>query len=302
MVIWPRVMVTIALLGAAFPMGAGAVAAAEKKPAPAAGNEDAEIVAPPVFGGETQPAPPKPEAKPGDPKPAPAPSTADPNDPAYRSGPSPAAAPDRDKLVESLKQQLAEVKPGKTIKKADNDFFAVSTVELVQHKVTVDYPIYQGEKEAAERLADFLSAPPKDAVRKWWVLGRVKAHKAAENLVTKARAQSIEGKLTAFPMTPRTAKKSADDAFVIGTAEIQGDHADVRFQVLQGTRDAANFIMEFILSAAEGAKRQWHVFSRAKSEDEADKFVQQLRSDYDRLEAQRQAVADAYNVRTTRRC
>jgi hypothetical protein len=233
-------------------------------------------------------------------KPAAKPASNDPNSSDYQSGGyQPGTGADRDKLLESVKEQLAQFKTSN--KKAEDDFFAINTIQVVEHQVTVEYPIYHGEQETAERVADFLGAPPKKAVRKWYVVGRAKTLKAAEGIVAKAKTKSIEGKLAALPLT-RIGKRSPDDAFVVGTAEIKGDHADVRFQVVQGVKDTAHFILDFIFGGGEEAKRQWHVFCRAPNESDANKFVEQLRSDYDRLEAQRQAVAAAYSVRSTRRC
>lgn len=233
-------------------------------------------------------------------KPAAKPVSNDPNSADYQSGGyRPAVDADRDKVLESVKEQLAKFKTSS--KKSEDDFIAINTIEVVDHQVTVEYPIYHGAHETAEKVADFLCAQPKTAIRKWFIVGRAKTLKAAEGMVAKAKTKSIEGKLAALALT-RFGKRSPDDAFVVGTAEIKGDTADVRFQVVQGVKETALFILDFILSGGEDAKRQWHVFCRAPNEDDANQFVEKLRSDYDRLEAQRQAVAAAYSVRSTRRC
>jgi hypothetical protein len=258
--------------------------------------------APAIATGKVQQRAVRPEAKSNKSKPGAKPSKADPNSPEYQSGDSKGSStpqPDRDSLIETLKQEIAKLKMSG--KKSDDDFFAVSTLELFEHQATVDYQIHQGEKETVERLADFMTAPPKEAIRKRWIIGRAKAKPAAEVMIKNAKAKSVEGQLQTLKLT-KFGKRSPDDSFVVGTAEIVGDHADVRFQVLVGIKETANFILDFIFSGGEDAKREWHVFCRAGSEKEADKFVQQLRSDYDRLEAQRKAVADAYRVRSTRRC
>jgi hypothetical protein len=159
----------------------------------------------------------------------------------------------------------------------------------------------QGENATAAKLADFLLAQPK-GVREWRMIGRVKTQAAAEKLLAAARAKSIEAQLAAFPVTPKREKKSPEDAYVVGTAEITGYHADVRFQVVLGTKPSADFLIEYTMTGEKGSKRMWHVFTRAKTEAEATRYVEQLRRDYDMLDSQRQAVAQAYNVRTTRRC
>jgi hypothetical protein len=223
----------------------------------------------------------------------------DPNRPDYESNQPSRFDQDRDKVTESVRTKLAAVKT--TGKKTDKDFFAISTIQLIQRRAMVDYFASQGEAETVTKVVEFLLSSPKDAPRRWWVHGRVKTRAAAENLLKTAKTkESIEGKLTAYPL--KSGKRTPEDSFVIGTAEIFKQHADVRFQVLRGIKEAANFIMEFILKDTATVDRKFEVFGRARTQEDAEKLVQQLRNDYDNLEQQRLAIAQAYQVATTRRC
>ncbi|MGA2620588.1 MAG: hypothetical protein ABSF26_23445 [Thermoguttaceae bacterium] len=207
-------------------------------------------------------------------------------------------------LVESAQKKLDAQKPAGSAKKEAGDFFVIGTIDLEGHKAIVDYPIQQGLRKAAEKAADFMAAKPAGAIRVWKEFGRAKNAKAAEVLQRKARSQSIEGQLEAFKPAKGSGRKTLDDFFVVGTAEVFpiAERADVRFQVVGGTQPTASFLLDFILRGTGQTTREWHVFFRAKTQDEADKYIAQLRNWYDTLETQRAQIAQIYHAKTTRRC
>ena len=139
------------------------------------------------------------------------------------------------------------------------------------------------------------------AKRYWQPMGRMKTEAAAKKLLT--RAKVIEKQVEMFPLDKK-GKKSPDDAFAVGTAELnlKTKHADIRFQVIEGTKKVSNFLIAYILAAPDNTQRQWHVFFRTKTAEDADQHVMQLRNWYDTLESQRKEVASIYHARTTRRC
>jgi hypothetical protein len=212
---------------------------------------------------------------------------------------------ERDKLIASIEQRLGELMPLPPAKKAaETDYFVIGTAEMADGLTVVNFVNFltiAGQREAAAAIADFLLDAAHGAKRYWQPMGRVKNETAAKKLLI--RAQLIEKQVDAFPLDQR-GKKSADDAFAVGTAELHlnNGHADVRFQVIQGTKRAADFVIAYILAAPDNTQRQWHVFTRSKTTEEADQYVAQLRSWYDALESQRQSIASIYHARTTRRC
>jgi hypothetical protein len=46
----------------------------------------------------------------------------------------------------------------------------------------------------------------------------------------------------------------------------------------------------------------WHVFARFKGPGEAERFLQDLRAQYDAFQEYRATIARIYNARSTRRC
>jgi hypothetical protein len=212
---------------------------------------------------------------------------------------------ERDKLIGLIEARLAQLKPLPPAKKsADTDYFVIGMTELGDGKTVVNFVHFltiAGQREAATAIADFLLDATGRAKRFWQPMGRVKNEAAAQNLL--ARARLVEKKLEQFPLNTK-GKKSSDDAFAVGTAELNLKtlHADVRFQVIQGTTKVSDFLIAFMLAAPENSQRQWHVFFRAKTTDEADKYVEQLRIWYDSLDSQRREIAKIYRARTTRRC
>ncbi len=232
--------------------------------------------------------------------PAKAASSDDPNSPDY-SPPSEKGGPERDSLLASVKQKLDTFKPGFG-KKADEDFFVVGTIDLKDHHAVVDFVIKEGVQQTADFVADFVLGKPKGAIREWRVFARAKTEKAAEAQRLKAKSQSIEDQLAAFKLsTP--GKKSADDYFVIGTADMNKVtlHADIRFEILNGVKSAADFLIDFIFNRSKDHKGEWHVFYRAHTEAQAIDYRQQMRDWYDSMEAQRAEIAAIYNAQSTTR-
>jgi hypothetical protein len=231
----------------------------------------------------------------------------DPGSPGYVSGSGGRRHTDaeREKLIAAIERSLAELKPLPPAKNAaENDYFVIGTAEMADGLTVVNFVNFltiAGQHETATAIADFLLDAGRGAKRYWQPMGRVKNETAAKKLLT--RAQAIEKQVAAFPLA-HGGKKSPGDAFAVGTAELHlnNGQADIRFQVIQGTKRLADFLIAYILAAPDNTQRQWHVFSRAKTTEEADQYVAQLRSWYDALESQRQSIAAIYHARTTRRC
>lgn len=59
-------------------------------------------------------------------------------------------------------------------------------------------------------------------------------------------------------------KKSLDDFFVVGTADLNAKtrDADIRFEVRQGQRALSEYLVDYVLTTPENTLRKWHVFSR----------------------------------------
>ena len=208
--------------------------------------------------------------------------------------------PAGDELLTSIKSKLAALKPAHG-KVADDDFFVVGTIDLENHHATVEYVIKQGLRQTAEFIADFVQGEKPGTVRHWRAFGRAPNPKAAEAIRTKAKAESIEGRLTAFPSS---GKKSPDDYFVVGTADMNSRtlHADIRFEVLNGVKVTADFLTDFIYKRTRGHEGEWHVFFRGRTEAQVTAYRQRLRDAYDSLETQRAQLASIYHAKSTARC
>ncbi len=227
----------------------------------------------------------------------------DPNSPNYQlPGGQHQAGPERDKLLASIKATLDTFKPAGS-RKGDDDFFVVGTIDLQAHHAVVDFVIEEGVQRTADFIADFVLGKAEGAIRQWRVFSRAKTMKAAEALRTKAKSQSIEDQLAAFKSSS-SGKKSPDDYFVVGTADLNTmtSNADVRFEILNGVKAAADFLIDFIFNQPQNHTGEWHVFYRAHTEAEATAYRQQMRNWYDSMEAQRAQIAAIYNAKTTRRC
>lgn len=198
-----------------------------------------------------------------------------------------------EKRLAAMPLQEAGKKPG------DDDFFALGLVEMTKPQPTVSFQVVRGVRKAAMAVADFLSG---GSDRQWKPVARTKTELVAKKFLT--TAQSIEKKVKAFPLTTKGGKKEADDFFAVGTAELRllDRHADIRFQVMGGTKEVANFLVAYILAAPEGTERLWSVRFRAKTEEEAEDLVAKWRIEYDRDQARQAEIARIYNARSTTRC
>jgi hypothetical protein len=225
-----------------------------------------------------------------------------PNSPNYRLPSERQGGANRDKLLATIKKTLDATKPSYG-KKADEDLFVVGTIDLENHHAAVDFVIKDGVQQTADFVAVFVLGKGPGVIREWRVFGRAKNMKAAEVLRAKAKAESIEDQLAAFKLST-AGKKSPDDYFVIGTADLNTatSHADIRFEILSGVKSAADFLIDFTFNRPKNHKGEWHVFFRAHTEDKATAYRQQMRDWYDSLEAQRAQIAAIYNAKTTARC
>jgi hypothetical protein len=228
-----------------------------------------------------------------------------PNNPNYRlPGNEHKGGAERDKLLGTIKETLNALTPKPPhSKKADEDLFVVGTIDLQNHHAAVDYLIKEGVQQTAEFIADFVLGKTGGAIREWRAFDRVKTMKAAEVLLAKTKSESIEGRLAAFKMSTG-GKKSPDDYFVVGTADMNSAtmNADIRFEILNGVKAAADFLIDFIFNRPKSHKGEWHVFFRGHTEAQAVEYRQQMRDWYDSLEAERARLAAIYHAKTTRRC
>ncbi len=114
----------------------------------------------------------------------------------------------------------------------------------------------------------------------------------------------FERRLGRFKPLGKDKRKGPDDYYLTGTAVInpQTQHADVRFQVVQGQRKTAEFLVDFIAGQAEGTLHKWHVFARFKENAEAEQGLASARQQYDQMLAYRQEMQRIYQVLSTTRC
>lgn len=114
----------------------------------------------------------------------------------------------------------------------------------------------------------------------------------------------FERRLGKFKPLGKDKRKGPDDYYLTGTAVInpQTQHADVRFQVVQGQRKTAEFLVDFIAGQAEGTLNKWHVFARFKESADADQGLASARQQYDQMVAYRQEMQRIYQVLSTTRC
>jgi hypothetical protein len=100
-------------------------------------------------------------------------------------------------------------------------------------------------------------------------------------------AKMIAARLEKLPPAGKAkAKKEPDDHFVVGTSEVNWakSHADVRFESVQGQKEVAALLADYVVNAPEQTLRQWHVFARVKSADEAESFLKDLRAQWDAMD------------------
>jgi len=101
-----------------------------------------------------------------------------------------------------------------------------------------------------------------------------------------------------------TTKKDASDFFVVGTAELTQTtgHADVCFQVRQGQRETAEYLVDYVAQAPARALRKWHVFHRLKDDATAQEALEFTRRQYDQMQTYRDRLMRQYQARSMRRC
>lgn len=124
-------------------------------------------------------------------------------------------------------------------------------------------------------------------------LGKSKAGSAASGDMASKRAASEREKLTKTIsarldkfMPAGKAKKGPDDHFIVGTSEVRlaESQADVRFESVQGQKEVAERLADYVVSAPPQTLRQWHIFARVKTDQEAEGFLRDLRIQWDALE------------------
>jgi len=188
-------------------------------------------------------------------------------------------------------------------KKEEGDLFVVGTIDLRDHHAIVEFAIKEGVQKTAEFIVEFLLGKTTGEIREWRAFHRAKTMKAAEVLLAKAKAESVEGKLGVFKLNTK-GKKSPEDYFIVGTADLNTTtlHVDIRFEILNGIKDTADFIIDFILNRPKDHLGKWEVFYRAHTEAQAIDYRQQMRDLYDNLQSQRARIAAIYNAKTTARC
>jgi hypothetical protein len=100
------------------------------------------------------------------------------------------------------------------------------------------------------------------------------------------------------------AKRSLDDFFLIGTAElnIETRHADVRFETRQGQQAVAEYVGDYVLAPTDNTLRKWHVFSRHHAEEIAQQALADIRRQFDLSMAYQDQLRQIYQARTMRRC
>jgi hypothetical protein len=116
--------------------------------------------------------------------------------------------------------------------------------------------------------------------------------------------KSINNSLGRMAVTGPNKKKDINDHWVVGIGELDllSRNADVRFGAMQTQKPIAEYLTDYSLGAPPQAQRMWHVFARFKGPDEAERFLLDLRAQYDAMQEYRATIARIYNARSTRRC
>lgn len=98
-------------------------------------------------------------------------------------------------------------------------------------------------------------------------------------------------------------KKSLDDYFVLGTADVNVRTLDagVCFEARQGQRSVAEYLVDYLLAAPEDTFRKWHVFSRHKDGSVAEQALNSVRMQYDQSLAYQAQLREIYAAKTMRR-
>ncbi len=99
-------------------------------------------------------------------------------------------------------------------------------------------------------------------------------------------------------------KKGLDDYWAVSIGELDKAtlNADVRFGSMHSQEPSADYLADYMVSAPQGKDRSWRAFARFKTSDDAEKFVVDLRQQYDAMVEYRDKIAEIYHARTTRRC
>jgi hypothetical protein len=99
-------------------------------------------------------------------------------------------------------------------------------------------------------------------------------------------------------------KKSLDDFFLIGTADlyVATMHADIRFEARQGQQSSAEYIVDYVLTAPDSMLRKWHIFSRHHADETAQQALAEIRMQFDQSMAYQDQLRQIYKARTMRRC
>jgi hypothetical protein len=136
------------------------------------------------------------------------------------------------------------------------------------------------EKKKSKPEGRFTNATPAPSASPDKTGRRPKADVQREKL-----AKMIAARLEKLP-PPGKAKKDPDDHFVVGTSEVNlaKSHADVRFESVQGQKEVAALLADFVVNAPEQVLRQWHVFARVKSAEDAESFLKDIRAQWDAME------------------
>jgi hypothetical protein len=85
--------------------------------------------------------------------------------------------------------------------------------------------------------------------------------------------QSIEEQLAQMPCKDRT-QKSPADRFVFTAIEAQGPRASVDYRVVQGLKETAEAVADFLLGTPAEAVRDWEALARVKTENAAQKQIE----------------------------
>ena len=99
-------------------------------------------------------------------------------------------------------------------------------------------------------------------------------------------------------------KRSLDDFFLIGTAELNvaTGHADVRFETRQNQQPVAEYVADYILTPQDSTLRKWHVFSRHHDEEIAQQALAEIRRQFDMSMAYQDQLRQIYQATSMRRC
>jgi len=99
-------------------------------------------------------------------------------------------------------------------------------------------------------------------------------------------------------------KKDADDSYILAIGELNviAKTADIQFQAVHGQQKSAEFLADYVLSASEGAIRQWQVVARVNDSSKAEELVEQARTQFDQQREYREKISAEYNAKAVRRC